>query len=212
MKPAFTKANAYLFDPSAWSWSLPSGTTCPGAEKCLAFANRETGKLRHGKKQEFLCYSAVTERFPSVRGRVWTNFEAVRGRTRFGVKHELSCALPLSARLVRIHSGGDFFSQEYFDGWLMLASSNPRVRFWAFTKSVDFWVKRLGSIPPNLELQASYGGRHDHLIGEHGLKFAKVVNSKEEADALGLELDTDDRLAAFPGPSFALLENFAGTP
>ena len=166
MNPAFTKANEYLFDPSAWSWSLPSGTTCPSADKCLAFANRETGKLKHGKNQEFLCYSAVTERFPSVRARVWANFDAIRGKNKYQIKFVLSCCLPPKAKLVRIHSGGDFFSQEYFDAWLMFIKSNPTVRFWAFTKSVDFWVKRLDRIPPNLELQASYGGRHDHLIEE----------------------------------------------
>jgi hypothetical protein len=58
-------------------------------------------------------------------------------------------------------------------------------------------------------LQASYGGKHDHLIEQHGLKSARVVWSKEDADALGLEIDTDDRLAAYGTASFALLENFS---
>ena len=60
-----------------------------------------------------------------------------------------------------------------------------------------------------MELQASYGGRWDSLIEEHELKFARVVWSPEEAEKLGLKIDTDDRLAAYPGPSFALLENFS---
>jgi hypothetical protein len=26
LKPAFTKGNRYLFDPSAYAWNIPSGT------------------------------------------------------------------------------------------------------------------------------------------------------------------------------------------
>ena len=55
MKPAFTKVNRYIFDPKAFSWSLPSGTTCPGAEACLAKVDRVTGKSTNGPKQEFKC-------------------------------------------------------------------------------------------------------------------------------------------------------------
>lgn len=66
----------------------------------------------------------------------------------------------------------------------------------------------MGLVPPNMELQASYGGKWDGMIEEHGLKYAKVVWSPGEAELLGLEIDTDDKLAAFAGPSFALVENF----
>ena len=62
MKPAFTKVNRYIFDPKAWSWSIPSGTTCPGAEQCLAKVDRETGHMTNGPKQTFKCYAAVSER------------------------------------------------------------------------------------------------------------------------------------------------------
>lgn len=208
MKPAFTKANRYIFDPRAWSWSLPSGTTCPGAVECLAKADRETGKISYGPGMKFRCYAAMTERYPSVRKRLWCNFDAVRGKKKDEIKKVLTEAFPAKAKLIRIHTAGDFFSQEYFDAWLEFCRGKPDVRFWAFTKSLPFWVIRLGSIPPNLELQASYGGRCDHLIEEHNLKFARVVWSEDEANRLGLIIDTDDRLAAYPGPSFALMENF----
>jgi hypothetical protein len=44
-RPAFTKANRYIFDRKALSWSIPSGHTCIGADICYAAADRETGKL-----------------------------------------------------------------------------------------------------------------------------------------------------------------------
>ena len=48
------------------------------------------------------------------------------------------------AGVVRVHDSGDFFSQEYFDAWLEVARGRPRTRFYAYTKSLPFWVARLG--------------------------------------------------------------------
>jgi hypothetical protein len=208
MNPAFTKANRYIFDPSAWSWNLPSGWSCPAASECLAKADKESGKISYGENMKFRCYSAMTERYPSVRKRLWANFDAVKGKGAGDVKKVLEMAFPRKARLIRIHSAGDFFSQAYFDGWLEFIRSKEDVRFYAFTKSLPFWINRINDIPPNFVLQASYGGKHDHLISQYNLKFAKVVWSEEEAMKLGLWIDYDDTLAAQHGPSFALLENF----
>ena len=207
MKPAFTKVNRYIFDPKAMAWNLPGGWSCPGALLCLAKADRQTGKMTNGKYQEFKCYAVVTERFPSVRERVWTNFDAVRGRSAAEVAEVLDC-LPAKAAKVRVHSDGDFFSQDYFDGWLDFIRSRPDVHFWAFTKSIPFWAARIDQIPGNLNLTASIGGKHDFLAQALGLRTAVVVYSKAEADARGLEIDTDDSLAAFGTEPFALLENF----
>jgi hypothetical protein len=212
MKPAFTKVNRYVFDPKAVSWSLPSGTTCPGAEQCLAKVGRWTGHMSNGPKQKFKCYSAVGERYPSVRERYWTNFDAVRGKKASEVAAVLAGCFPKNAKRCRVHTAGDFFSEEYFLGWMQFAASRPDVQFWAFTKSLPFWVGNMGAVPSNMEVQASYGGRWDSMIEEHGLKYAKVVWSPEEAQVLGLSIDTNDMLAAFPGPPFALLENFTKQP
>ena len=209
MIPAFTKVNKYVFDDKAYSWSLPSGTTCPGAEKCLAIADRHTGRVWNGPKQEFRCYSAVYERYPSVRNRLWCNFDAIKGKTPHQVCSILERAKPRKMKRCRIHTAGDFFSQTYFDAWLLFVEANPDIHFWAFTKSLPFWVARLGQIPKNLNLQASCGGRHDHMITIHNLKFAKVVWSEDTAQRLGLVIDTDDYLAAYGSKPFALLENFS---
>ncbi len=60
----------------------------------------------------------------------------------------------------------------------------------------------------NFILTASYGGRDDELIDQHGLRSAKVVFSETEAEELGLEIDHDDSHAARPSVKnldFALL-------
>jgi len=207
MKPAFTKVNRYIFDPEAYSWNLPSGWSCPAADECLAKVDKDSGKMWDGPNQKFKCYSAMTERYPSVRKRLWCNFDAVKGKKPSEVADVLEC-MPKKVKRVRIHSAGDFFSQDYFDGWLIFMERHPEVHFWAFTKSVNLWVNRLGCIPNNFELQASMGGKHDHLIAEHGLKYARVVWSEAEAATLGLIIDTNDYFAAYGKNPFALLENF----
>ena len=107
--------------------------------------------------------------------------------------------------MVRIHVSGDFYSQSYFDAWCKVARARPDMTFYAYTKSLRFWVARLDEIPPNLILTASAGGRYDALILEHGLRYARVVFSEDEAVKAGLELDHDDSHAQKHGPNFALL-------
>ena len=209
LPPAFTKVNKYIFDPRAYAWNLPSGYSCPAAVECLAKADRETGKVWNGPEQTYKCYSAVYERYPSVRNRVWANFESVRGKSPVEVAMVLLGCFPKAER-VRIHTSGDFFSQDYFDGWLRVIRATPRVHFWAFTKSLPFWISRIDSIPDNFVLTASMGGRHDDMVSQYNLKSATVVYSQREADELDLQIDTDDKLAAHGKDSFALMENFKG--
>jgi hypothetical protein len=97
------------------------------------------------------------------------------------------------------------FSQSYFDAWQLTASSRPDTLFYAYTKSIPYWIARQDEIQPNFVLTASMGGRHDLLALQYDLRTATVVYSEAEAEALGLEIDHDDSLAMHPGPSFALL-------
>ena len=150
------------------------------------------------KSKEYRCYAASAERFPGVRNSRWNNFDEA--------KNLLLPDLPADARAVRIHMSGDFFNQKYFDTWLNYASVHINVEFWAYTKSLPYWVKRIGIIPDNLTLTASRGGRVDHLIDEHGLKNVTVVKTKRRAGAL--PIDTNDDLARIKDLNFALLDNF----
>ena len=118
-------------------------------------------------------------------------------------------------KIIRCHVSGDFFSQTYFDSWLLVAKNNPNVLIYAYTKALPLWIKRLNEIPSNFVLTASYGGTHDHLIKQYGLKSATVVYSVEEAKKLGLPIDHDDSLAYGSTESLALLihsQQPKGTP
>ena len=119
----------------------------------------------------------------------------------------IMASLPQSQFLpaVRIHVSGDFFSQMYFDAWLEVAKLRPKVIFYAYTKSIPFWIKRQRSIPKNMKLTASLGSKYDDLIIRHKLKSCQVVFTVQEATDLGLEIDHNDEHAYASDKSFCVL-------
>jgi len=190
--------NTKYYTGVVYEWNLPAGWSCPMAKECKVLVGRETGKfdIHDGS---FRCYAASAERFPAVRKHRWANFEYV-------IHHGIPF-LPVGCKNVRIHSSGDFFSQRYFDMWVEFCRNHPEVNFWAFTKSIPFWVNRLGQIPDNLILTARYGGKYDILIDSCGLKSARVYKSLDDVPD-GMPVDNNDDWARKPDISFALLDNF----
>ena len=189
-------------------FDLPAGHTCKYAKDCRSKADRKTGKITDSEGMTFRCFAASGESaFPPVRAMRWRNFDIIRKSNDMvqtildGIYYNNVQRMPV----FRIHSSGDFFSQEYFDAWISIALTFPNTRFYAYTKALPFWVERLEYIPENFMLNASKGGTHDHLIDEYGLKCAEVVLTVEEAKTKGLEIDIDDKIAAFGKNSFALL-------
>lgn len=202
-KLTFGKGNAKL-DKAIITFSLPAGYTCPGAMQCLARANRQTGAITDGVDATFRCFAASAEAvYRNVRESRWANFEALKGLSREGMAELINASLPAKTTIVRIHVSGDFFSEAYFLAWCDVAKANPSVRFYAYTKSINFWAANKANVPANLILTASEGGRYDAQI--NGFKRAKVVFSEEQAQALGLAIDHDDSHAYNGTESFALL-------
>lgn len=186
-------------------FNLPAGHSCPFAKNCQSFADRKTGKIRGGKNTVFRCYAASVEAvYTSARRNNWSNFDLLKGKSKLEMTAILVRDLPAGI-LYRIHSSGDFFNQDYFDAWLEVARVFPNRRFYAYTKAIPFWIKRLKEIPANFVLNASYGGTHDSLIEKHNLKSVRVVYSEQEAKDLNLEIDHDDSHAYEGEKNFALL-------
>jgi hypothetical protein len=192
----FVKNKKY-YTGVVYEWNLPTGHTCPFALECLVKVNRETGKFDN-KSNAYKCYAAAPERFPAVRNHRWKNYEYVAAGNK--------PVLPKDCKAVRIHAAGDFFNQDYFNMWIELANENPEVEFWAYTKSLKYWVNRINDIPSNLVLTASYGGRNDELIVKHNLKHVKVV--KDESETNGGYIDYNDDIARMPNVNFYLIDNY----
>jgi len=105
-------------------WNLPAVLTCPSAsEWCLTN-----------------CYNADerTEKFPLD---LWYKnllyFQQNKDELQGVMLHTL--LQPEKRIAVRIHSSGDFFSEEYIDFWRGIISQTPNVRYWSYTRS---WTDR----------------------------------------------------------------------
>jgi hypothetical protein len=133
---------------------------------------------------------------------VWHNFDLLKGKTRKEMAALIFASLP-DAEIFRVHVGGDFFNEDYFLAWCDVSASAPSLCFYAFTKSIPFWAHLASHVPANMILTASEGGRYDDMIKD--FKRATVVFSEDEAAALGLEIDYDDRHAYGGSEDFALL-------
>lgn len=211
-KLKFGKGNAKL-DKRVVTFSIPAGKTCPGANECKSMAVEKDGKrtIKDGPETKFRCFAASQEV-------LYTNTFNARAHNLALLKKALrqKCPVMKASKLIldslskkadylRTHVSGDFFSENYFKAWLKVADLRPNTLFYAYTKSLHFWVKNFDRIPDNFVLTASVGGKHDHLIDQYNLRSARVVYSEAEAKALGLEIDHDDSLAMKHGDSFALL-------
>lgn len=202
------------------TFSLLSGWSCPGAKQCYTkVVSNNDGKLKieDGKDQVFRCFSASQEvLYKNVYNNRKHNYDILMNivKQKISSKEKINqiynlfkISLPDVNKwsILRLHVGGDIFCQEYFDALIRLANDYKDKIFYAYTKSIHFWVKRLNDIPSNFKLTASYGGKYDNLISEYNLKSVKVVMSEEEAVIYNLELDHDDSHAYGGDKDFALL-------
>ena len=197
-----------------YSFDLISGYSCPFASQCLSRAtvDKTTGKrkIKDGPKTEFRCFSASQEvQYTNVYNLRKGNFETMRKhKTTFDMFKAIAEAMPQNAGIVRIHVAGDFFNEKYFKAWMAVATLYPSVLFYAYTKSLDYWLNNKSLIPKNLILTASRGGRLDHKIDLYNLRESVVVYSEKEAEDKNLIIDHDDSHAARPSlknNNFALL-------
>lgn len=100
------------------NFSLPPFSTCPGATKAcksVCYANKGTSKAfaqKHWTKNLKMIKKNLTE--------LWQ------------VNAYLKKNRP---QLFRIHVSGDFAWTSYTKAWIRIVKSNPKVTFWAYTRS-----------------------------------------------------------------------------
>ena len=193
-----------------YSLDLLSGYSCPSANDCLSKAIVVDGKrkIKDGPNTKFRCFSASQEvQYTNVYNLRKHNFDTLRGLHLNDMIHELNQAMPKNLGICRIHVAGDFFNRNYMFAWINMAMMHPDRLFYAYTKSLKYWLQNMEWIEKldNFILTASYGGRDDGLIFKHGLRHCRVVGSEAEST---LPIDHDDSHAARPSQrhnSFNLL-------
>ena len=176
-------------------FNLPPVITCPYAYEC---------------QKIYKCYAISLEEYrPDFKANNKYNFDLLRKHHKSVDKMTdlIDSSLP-KAKIIRIHSSGDYFNENYLKAWINVARNNKNIIFYSYTTSIPFWINNLEEINSlkNFKLIASLGTRNqDHLIKKYNLQFSKVVYSENEAEKLGLEIDYDERLAISQGKSFGLL-------
>lgn len=199
--PQFGRGNSKLPD-STLTFALPSGHTCPGALQCLAMADRETGKITDGPQQTFRCYEASIEGLrPNVRESRWRNFEIIRGLNPSEATDLLvagiGAVLDHKSTHVRWFTGGDLYSVVLRDAIFQTCRETEELIHYFYTKNLPLLApsyNRLITLPDNLRVVASWGGKFDYLAPLFP-RTARVVHTREEAERQGLPIDTTDRLA-----------------
>jgi len=133
-----TPGNLKLGGRLIWGFALPSGTpgaSCPGlSPTCRAH-----------------CYAVAVGRYrQAARARYRRNLRASRRRDfarrvrAFLVAHRV--------RVVRVHTGGDFYSARYARKWLAVMRRARRVHFYFYTRSwripaIKAVIDRMGELP-----------------------------------------------------------------
>lgn len=192
----------------AVAFDLPAGFTCPMANLCRTYSNRQTGKIVRGSESTFRCYAASVEtRYPTVRRMRWDNYRQLRGLSMGDTVDLIEMSFPVSAKVARIHSSGDFFSENYFYAWYQVACNKPDVTFFGYTKILDYVRFSLAMDLPNFKLVYSYGGKLDHFLTNEPVAY--VVKHPADADKIGVPIScintpSDDYDFIVAGESFAL--------
>jgi hypothetical protein len=197
MKYFLTNGNRELKADGIFTWSLPALATklstganfltCPNAGVCAQ-----------------LCYArSGTYNFSNVKAAHTRNLEMTiddLNGWKNRIIEELKAKRYQGGKSVRIHDSGDFYSGEYFEAWLEIATVTPNVFFYAYTKEVAL-IKKY-SLPSNFVIIFSMGGKQDHLIDKENDRHAEVFPTigalidagyanQEESDLLAATLPTN---------------------
>lgn len=180
-------------------FGLPAKKTCPFAGECKRYCYAGKGMY------VFPCVKASRER----------NFAESKKHTFAGrISAELLRKKKLP-RAIRIHDSGDFYSVDYRAEWLGITRSWPEIHFYAYTKSLPYFVDlKTGQEfprPQNFRVIYSLGGKYDAEILRLGLRHAKIFESKaamadEDYECGGYEDGSEsDLVAAFGTKNVGLL-------
>lgn len=132
-----TPGNLKLGGRCIWGFALPSGTpdVCPGRSPTCS---------TH-------CYAVAVERYrPAVAARYRRNLHASRRRD--FVRRIVALLIAHRVRIVRIHTGGDFYSPRYARKWLAIMRRSSRVVFYFYTRSwripeIRAIIDRMSTLP-----------------------------------------------------------------
>ncbi len=99
---------------------------------------------------------------------------------------------------IRVHDSGDFYSEAYMDAWMDIARQCPDKEFYAYTKMVSMTALKRASMPGNLTIVQSVGGKEDRLI-DKAYPHSIIFTSHDAMHHAGYEDGTKTDRPAFEG-------------
>ena len=175
MKKTSLKNNAKIFNFSIPAYKTKSGkVTCPFAAACVKYCYAQKGNYT---------------RFPIVQELMEKKYE-ISKQNNFNSLMNAEIKKK-KATHVRIHDSGDFYSIKYLQKWIQIAEFNPSIIFYAYTKSIKFFVNDLFPdtdtllLPDNMKIIFSEGSKTDELINAREHRHARIFKTSEELNAAG---------------------------
>lgn len=174
------------------TFSIKPVITCPGAAECK--------KICYGLTGNYRC--------PSVKNAIDEKYALSMSDAFIPViDWELKRILvknPDKPIFVRIHDVGDFYSAEYVEKWFKIMVLNPKIKFYAYTKSIHLF-KVYQTMPDNFRLIYSMHGLYDFLIDTDIDAHARVFESVDELTASGYTDCSDDDLLIYTTDKIGLV-------
>ena len=172
-----TPGNAKLGGHLIWGFALPSGAgACPGMSPTCRAA----------------CYAARTEGYrPRAAAMYRANLASSR-RPDFA-RRIRAVLVAHAVRVVRVHTGGDFYSARYARKWLRVVQRSPTIRFFFYTRSwrvpsVKLVVDAMAAMP---NCQAWYSADRDTGVPADippGVRVAWLTAGADDHPPAGADL------------------------
>ena len=162
--PKLLKQNTKMRKDNIWSFGMTPIKTCPMAGECKKFCYASKGN-----------YTRFAHTITPSLERAF-NISKTDGFIAKLYMEILRKRKP--PKLIRIHTEGDFYSQEYLDKWTHIANLFRGTKFYAYTKSLHLDFSQL---PSNFKVIQSEGGKLDAQI-DYNKPHARIF--KNESDLL----------------------------
>lgn len=167
IKETSEKVGLNIFNFSIPAYKSKTGKlTCPFADSCVKYCYAQKGNYK---------------RFPKI-GELMEQRYQLTKQTIFIASMNIEIKKK-KADAIRIHDSGDFYSKEYLQKWISIANDNPKVKFYAYTKSIPLFIGK--ELPNNMDIIFSTGSKKDELINFDNDRHAKIFDNLEELQEAG---------------------------
>ena len=157
MKKTSLENNTKIFNFSIPAYKTKAGKiTCPFAKDCIKYCYAQKGNYT---------------RFPMIQQLMEKKYELSKTENFINLMNEE--IEKKKAKYIRIHDSGDFYSIKYLNKWIQIAKDNKSVIFYAYTKSIKFFINGL-KLPKNLKIIFSEGSKTDNLINVNKHRHARI--------------------------------------